>query len=327
MPPKRRRTSESLPAKDEGFQESSAQPHKDIWHSDGSIVLATDVHLYRVHKSLLSKHSKILKDLLEIPTADANTEFWEDVPIVRMAGDKDDEVSVLLEALYDRNFRDTLRGYQIAALSSLLSISTKYDFDGIRADVLRTLKSFFPNEFKNLGISKRLWSNLFSKGLFELLVVAHRCEAQSILPTVYYLCATFPINSILERLHILPEECMKNILRGRDVLCCMSQGLSVRTMQAMRGDGLFSKTCRTVPSHCLEKLRAKIDGKYALDRFIFILDQPERGVLEGLSVEQSGVCNLCASAYAKGLNDLKKQVWDNLPVFFMRKKWEELCDK
>lgn len=107
MPPKRRRLSESSQADDGGDQQEApktdSRPHDDFWFNDGSIVLATDVHLYRVHKSVLSRYSKVFKEMFEIPTGDsdaANTERWEDVPIVRMAGDTDEGVCLLLKALY-----------------------------------------------------------------------------------------------------------------------------------------------------------------------------------------------------------------------------------
>lgn len=51
---------------------------------------------------MLAKYSTVLNDMFEMPAGDANSECWEDVPIVKMVGDKDEEVCILLEALYDR---------------------------------------------------------------------------------------------------------------------------------------------------------------------------------------------------------------------------------
>lgn len=65
-------------------------------------MLATDVHLYRVHKSMLEMYSEALSDMFDTPGGDANEETWEGVPIVKMEGDSDEEVTVLLEALYVR---------------------------------------------------------------------------------------------------------------------------------------------------------------------------------------------------------------------------------
>ncbi|KLO04230.1 hypothetical protein SCHPADRAFT_815900, partial [Schizopora paradoxa] len=76
-----------------------------IWFEDGSIVLATTAHLYRVHKSILAKNSSFFKDMFDFPTsgeqgetegAVANAERWKGVPLVRMIGDSDEDVYHLL---------------------------------------------------------------------------------------------------------------------------------------------------------------------------------------------------------------------------------------
>ena len=77
---------------------SGLPPRKELWYDDGSIVLASDAHLYRVHKSMLAKHSAVLKDLLSSEA----TEFWEGLPIKKMIDDSDDEVFILLKSLYNR---------------------------------------------------------------------------------------------------------------------------------------------------------------------------------------------------------------------------------
>lgn len=104
MLPKRPRESEDDGNFNEGKSTSGVgpRPHDKFWYSDGSIVLATDVHLYRVHRSMLAEYSKVLRDIFEMPTGNSSADCWEDVPMVRMVGDKDDEVEILLKALYQR---------------------------------------------------------------------------------------------------------------------------------------------------------------------------------------------------------------------------------
>ncbi|KLO05409.1 hypothetical protein SCHPADRAFT_839455, partial [Schizopora paradoxa] len=154
MPPKRPRLSEGSQADDEGEQlgnsttaSTGPRPHEEVWFSDGSIVLATDLHLYRVHKGMLAKYSKVLSDMFEFPTGDedANTERWEDVPIVHMVGDSDEEVRLLLKALYGMNLQAALHKLTLSEVASLLSISSKYDFQDVRTDVIQHLEFLFPN--------------------------------------------------------------------------------------------------------------------------------------------------------------------------------------
>lgn len=89
---------------------SSLKPHEKLWFEDGSIVLATDVHLYCVHKSFLANNSKVFKDMLELPNIGggelgkgaANVDQWAGMPLVKMVGDSDENVFHLLMALYNR---------------------------------------------------------------------------------------------------------------------------------------------------------------------------------------------------------------------------------
>ncbi len=88
------------------------KPHMGLWFEDGSIVLATDVHLYRLHKSVLANYSTVFKDMLELSNGEGamdtestdtlNRDSWEGMPLVKMAGDSDENVYHLLMTLYNR---------------------------------------------------------------------------------------------------------------------------------------------------------------------------------------------------------------------------------
>ncbi|KLO07215.1 hypothetical protein SCHPADRAFT_909700 [Schizopora paradoxa] len=325
MPPKRRRTSESSSSNDDG-KRTAPQPHDKLWFDDGNIVLATDVHLYRVFKGILAKYSKVLSDIFEMPTGGA-AECWEDVPMVQMVGDKDEEVSVLLRALFERNFRDSLKDLETPELCSLLAISTKYDFVDIRAEVMGFLETAFPNKQENLSASDEIWDGIPDAHLFELIVVAHKCEALSILPFLYYLCASYSsIEVIIGVLHKLPNECMKRLLRCRDWLCGLSQSLVKLTLQPSKAEENDTSTCENETSYCSEQLRVLLDKMYPEEtkRFLFIFDMQERGVL-GTSSRPNGVCENCVSSYLKRLDELIRSAWTKLPEVILGKKWEEIC--
>lgn len=53
---------------------STTPKHHDVlWFTDGNVVLETDTYLFRVHKSLLSFHSTVFRDMFELPTAETWT--------------------------------------------------------------------------------------------------------------------------------------------------------------------------------------------------------------------------------------------------------------
>lgn len=90
---------------------SKLKQRENLWFEDGNIVLATEVHLYSVHRGVLARNSTVFKDMLELPNV-GNTsnlevggiavgDSWEGKPLVKMVGDDDEDVYHLLKALYD----------------------------------------------------------------------------------------------------------------------------------------------------------------------------------------------------------------------------------
>lgn len=89
------------------------KPHKTLWYSDGNIILASDRHLFRIYKGQLAQQSSVFSDMLSLPqvspaveSTDAqgitDKDHWKGIPIVRMAGDSDMDVTNLLMALLHR---------------------------------------------------------------------------------------------------------------------------------------------------------------------------------------------------------------------------------
>lgn len=96
----------------ENAQKSPPKPHDVLWLHDGNVVLATDTFLFKVHNSVLSMQSSVFKDMFELPTIDgANAssggagmapELYEGLPLVKLVGDKGEDVAHLLRTVYER---------------------------------------------------------------------------------------------------------------------------------------------------------------------------------------------------------------------------------
>lgn len=80
----------------------------DLWLSDGNIIIVAPddsqesdslAHAFRVHKSVLAKHSPVLDDLFKLPQG-LDAEVHEGVPIVRLT-DSSSDVRDLLRMFYD----------------------------------------------------------------------------------------------------------------------------------------------------------------------------------------------------------------------------------
>ena len=80
--------------------------HEDLWISDGNVVLSavsldgTRTTLFRVHRSLLSKHSEVFTSMFNIPQGRGASELYEGIPLVRLP-DASEDVESLFSILHD----------------------------------------------------------------------------------------------------------------------------------------------------------------------------------------------------------------------------------
>ncbi len=86
----------------------AATPHGDLWFADGSVILATKDVEFRVHMSLLTRHSVFFRDMFSLPQPTAlngGSSFIEGCPVVRLHDSSEDLTNLLL-ALYDGPYVD-----------------------------------------------------------------------------------------------------------------------------------------------------------------------------------------------------------------------------
>ncbi|KLO07722.1 hypothetical protein SCHPADRAFT_945014 [Schizopora paradoxa] len=212
--------------------DSKPIPHETIWFEDGSIVLATDVHLYRIHKSVLSKNSVVFRDMFDLPTIGERgetggavliAEEWEGLPLVKMVGDSDEDVFHLLMAMYEREYHQINKPTTLPKILSLLALSTKYDVPAIRREVIQHLEIYYPTRPKKW--SKQYDTPLFDEMhdtpkdfKFQLLAAALLFDVKRILPMLFYECAIEPWDAIFESSSLLDAENYRRIVMGRERL-------------------------------------------------------------------------------------------------------------
>ena len=94
LPAKRKRTED--PNVDDKPQ---PKVRSEIWYDDGSVVMQANSTQFRVHQSILSTHSPVLKDMLLLAPADE--QLVEGCPVFHLS-DSEEDMAHLLKALYDR---------------------------------------------------------------------------------------------------------------------------------------------------------------------------------------------------------------------------------
>ena len=79
---------------------------QEVWMDDGNVVVSAGshpTHLFKCHRSVLSKHSVAFERILGIPPSTAPEEQYEGLPRVHLTDDTDD-VRRLLKILYDPTY-------------------------------------------------------------------------------------------------------------------------------------------------------------------------------------------------------------------------------
>ena len=94
-----------------------ATQHPDFWFSDGSIVLCVDKTLFRVHQTILGKHSEVFEDLFTLPQPIQEEEMVEGCRVV-MLHDSKEEFGDLLNAIYDPSYASILKSISYTMLTA-----------------------------------------------------------------------------------------------------------------------------------------------------------------------------------------------------------------
>jgi hypothetical protein len=72
--------------------------HDDFWFEDGSIVLIVQDKYFRVHQSILSRHSEVFADMFSVPQPPTQ-ETLDGCPIIKLNDDLYDLVD-LMKVMY-----------------------------------------------------------------------------------------------------------------------------------------------------------------------------------------------------------------------------------
>lgn len=75
--------------------------HEDFWFTDGSVVLVVENTAFRIHQSILSRHSDVFADMFTVPQPDSNdADHFDGCPIVHLTDPLEDFVDVM-KAIYE----------------------------------------------------------------------------------------------------------------------------------------------------------------------------------------------------------------------------------
>ncbi|KLO08384.1 hypothetical protein SCHPADRAFT_610352 [Schizopora paradoxa] len=314
------------------------KPHDFLWFPDGNVVLSTDTFLFKVHKSLLAVHSSVFRDMFELPNVGhgssnpegsggsdfgSASELYEGVPMVTLAGDKGEDVVHLLRAVFERDYyhRDD-DNTSLEVIVALVVLSTKYDFNAVRKDVILHISRQYPmclHEYEALDDDEApLFGKTRANCHFPLLVAAVTADADVLLPCLFFACSDYAIDYTFHKAQSLPRKALQTLIQGRDswnlevniYVCSIPERLQQLSVEG---------GCQLVRS-CLE------DARF-LDLHGHI--QPNFRDFTGKNITKSClrfdmVCSTCHSFAERKINEERRRIWDALPSYFKFPEWSVL---
>ncbi|KIP02766.1 hypothetical protein PHLGIDRAFT_279464 [Phlebiopsis gigantea 11061_1 CR5-6] len=140
-----RRQSETLPLVLVGSGAERHFRHEELWYEDGNVVVISQNVWFKLHRSILAKHSRAFRDMFH---ADAFAgDIVEGCPAVTVA-DSPQHLALFFKVLYDPTkqpfFMDQNSSMDFRDLRALTLLSFKYDVPHIRAEALRRLRICYP---------------------------------------------------------------------------------------------------------------------------------------------------------------------------------------
>ncbi|KAJ7773928.1 hypothetical protein B0H16DRAFT_1362853 [Mycena metata] len=293
------------------------QRSPDFWFEDGTIVLQAGNVLYRVYRGWLASRSTVFHDTFSIPQPTEETDLIEGCPVVQIH-DAAQDFGRFLKALHNHGSYKTCPVSNLSELTSVLSLSDKYDVPTLRDAMISILFDLYPTTLAEwdartgpLGYTARRFDPV------GVLNIAVKMNIPSILPVVMYeICCHLGLDEIVG---VQPRQ-----LRILDV---------DYKQRCMIGSSAFVEARRKSLSYLRrDEGQAECEDPAACDaerlRWLGIdLDDENASPLHdgnATSWDAFGLCDTCLATAKAKWSSTRQALWDDLPNIFDLGTWKEL---
>ncbi|KAF8989031.1 hypothetical protein BDQ17DRAFT_1393350 [Cyathus striatus] len=305
-PPQKRKRTNTMQLK-----RSSSPPsnRSHLWFDDGSVILQAEATLFKVHRTVLSRHSSVFRDMFSVPQP-YDEPTLDGCPLVHLS-DSASDIAELLEVLYDKSY-NVREAVPFPTLAAMLRLGRKYDFEHLRDEALIRLTSEFPttlNEWESLA--EEFTHIKYQRGiLFDVINLAREMSVNSVLPAAYYLC----IQDIEEMLNGQIRE-DGSVAQLPHFLQKASQASS--TLAWVDGNSDMCTSCIN-PMGC-SSARALITRKIWKP-----VPDCSRSLERWSDAPSAGLCKPCMLSARDIHEQGRRRMWELLPSFFGLPPWDEL---
>ncbi|KAF7351123.1 BTB domain-containing protein [Mycena sanguinolenta] len=288
------------PAKRQRTEDDAPITRSDHWYKDGSVVLQAENVQFRVHWSLLSKHSSFFRDLEGLPQP-PNQPTIDGCFIVYLH-DSAVDVQYLLDAIYDPYFlaQTTLT---LGAVGAMIRLGRKYDFKSFFDSAVERFTSQAPATLEE-------YDALLVNGTYP---TPQDSGMSSTLPVAYLHAAQLDIASIVAEFST-DLDTLKRCLIGRETLL-------TKQFQSGYPLGWLRIQRRCVDLECLAFRQIEFRD-YVDEKRVNVLD------LHKFNSARWGD-SLCENCHKHALESNAagwRKMWEELPEMFDLPEWDQLTN-
>lgn len=342
---KKRRLAESDPEKPQSGSSGTKRPHTDFWFDDGNVILQAEDRLFKIHRGVLARRSEVFRDMFTLaqPSYDENSpdkDLLDGCPVIPLSDHVGDLVHIL-SPLYDsgKKYFDKNQPLSFWAISAMLRLGTKYQFDDIREEAISRLRIYFPSslaDFRNELTTPRgpvasdypkvFWhSNTISdfNCNHSLIVVtlARTFELNDLIPSAMFVCSAlafevmvFGVEDAYGNTVKLSSDDLLLCLRGRELLV----GRNLTNVKFLF-EGDLSMKCENNDA-CIESHRLMLTAYGKGDWVVDGSPLQDSGWIQRGAVSK-GMCPPCVRALVKSYDAQRQDLWNCLGHYFGVPVW------
>ncbi|KAK2462905.1 hypothetical protein APHAL10511_005103 [Amanita phalloides] len=296
-------------------EEDQINKSGEFWFDDGSVIIVVQDKYFRVHQSILSRHSEVFENMFSFPQP-STQEIFEECSLMRLNDDLSDFVDLMKVVYHPFHFDqlpvDADLNTLITFISGILKLSTKYLMRHVRQKCMAVLQSKFPSTIQGcdaLLLSKYLYP---PGAIVRAIPLARENVVPEILPWAYYIST-----------HIATDELLRDpSLAWRDkALCLAGKERLWEAQKTITHSFLFtfdrSPGCTSVCNQGYQLDRQTWKGLEHLRQS----PHPLEPYTEWVSIS---TCKKCKEQMERQHKLGREKLWELLPGIFDLGSWKEL---
>ncbi|KAF8149053.1 hypothetical protein B0H34DRAFT_734667 [Crassisporium funariophilum] len=290
--------------------------HPEFYFPDGSVVLIVERTAFRVHQSVLARHSEVFNGMWDVPQP-PQVDMYDGCPTVWLTDSKNDFTDVM-RVLYDAFYFDKLKPDSplttlIAFISGLLRISTKYDMQQLRQKCISIIQDKFPSTLAGCDMVLSRQYKYIPAEIVRVIPLARETNVATVLPWAFYLCAQIGVDDILK----------DPVLSWRDKALCLAGKEFLWEAQKSNTHKFLLEFNQALdcPHNCHRSVASNSTMTWQNAEIMRITPHPLEEYVDWKDVR---VCRKCLDMVMLQHRIGREKVWEKLPSYFQLGTWDDI---